>query len=128
MINRSFVLFFTVVCIAFSSGQLCAQKTTTNPAKVKPAPVKPPMRQDLSSAKPSASALNQKVESAEPSNAVAAQTSGGFRTQDLLPANTKAWISVPDAKDLGDRFDRSQFGQLATVSYTHLTLPTIYSV
>ena len=113
MINRSFVLFFTVVCIAFSSGQLCAQKTTTNLAKVKPAPVKPPMRQDLSSAKPSASALNQKVESAEPSNAVAAQTSGGFRTQDLLPANTKAWISVPDAKDLGDRFDRSQFGQLA---------------
>jgi hypothetical protein len=36
-----------------------------------------------------------------------------IRTERLLPAATKAWISIPDVKDLEKRFEATQFGELA---------------
>ena len=91
MINRSFVLltaFIGMICIA---GQLCAQNAITNPPIVKPAPV-------VVKPAPQTSGANK---------------TGKLTTPELLPATTKAWLSIPDADDLSDRFERSQFGELA---------------
>ena len=110
MINRSFVLLPAILCSVCLVSQLCAQGTIVNPASdkpatVEPAPLKPPVTEKtpLATDKP-------EVEKIKP--AVVAKAKG-FLTQNLLPATTKAWISIPDAKDLSNRFDRSQFGELA---------------
>ena len=34
-------------------------------------------------------------------------------TQDLLPASTKAWFSIPDAKRLDEKFLETQLGKLS---------------
>ena len=34
------------------------------------------------------------------------------KSEEILPASTKAWISVPDADDLEKQFDATQFGEL----------------
>ena len=107
MINRSFVLLVAIICTVCSAGQLCAQETITNPTSAKPALVVPkkPTMQRLGS-KP---AERVQIAGADEVQKMASK----LRTQDLLPATTKAWISIPDAKDISDRFDRSQFGELA---------------
>lgn len=35
------------------------------------------------------------------------------RSETFLPAATKAWVSIPDADDLDERFSKTQFGALA---------------
>jgi len=102
VINRSFVLFTAVNCIVFLSGQLCAQETLTKPPAAKPV-----------SGKPVKPAPVQKIDVVPAKKAAEAQKSVVLRTQNLLPATTKAWISIPDATDLSDRFERSQIGELA---------------
>ena len=110
MINRSFVLLAAIICTVCLADQLCGQETITNPTLVKPSlPVPKKPTTELSSAKPLAvkpTELTQDVDAVD-------EKSTQLRTQELLPATTKAWISIPDAKDLSDRFDRSQFGLLA---------------
>ena len=105
MINRSFVLSIAIICTACSASQLCAQETIANPAfaKASLAVSKKPTTH-VPSSKPV-----ELVQTADEAQEMAS----GLRTQDLLPATTKAWISIPDAKDMSDRFDRSQFGELA---------------
>ena len=107
VINRSFVLLTAIICTVGSAGQLCAQKTITNPAAAEPSlavPQKPTMQ--VPSSKPVV--LVQAADADE-----VQKMASRLRTQELLPATTKAWISIPDAKDMSDRFDRSQFGELA---------------
>ena len=107
MINRSFVLIAAIMCTVCFTDQLCAQKTTTNPVLTRPSsavPKKPTTQ--LPTSKPA------KVVLATDADGVQDKPSR-IRTQELLPATTKAWISIPDAKDMSDRFDRSQFGELA---------------
>ena len=111
MINRSFVLLPAIACCVCFVGQLNAQKTIVNPAAMKPATVEPAPSKPASmesSATPTAS--EKAPDEVKPA---AAAKPAGFLTQNLLPATTKAWISIPDAKDLTERFDRSQFGELA---------------
>jgi len=102
VINRSFVLVSAILCCVCFVGQLHAQQTTVVPALGKPAFVKPPVVEAAKAAKPQEAAKPDAV--AKPS---------GFLSQNLLPATTKAWVSYPDAKDLSERFGRSQFGELA---------------
>ena len=107
MINRSFVLLVAIVCTVCSTDQLCAQKTITNPALVKPSL---PDSKKPATQLPGVEPGDAKQGLVQADDAV---QSSGLRTQELLPATTKAWISIPDAKDMADRFDRSQFGELA---------------
>lgn len=108
MINRSFVLVTAITLTVCIAGQLCAQKTITNPAFDKPSQSAPAtLTKQLSTARQPAAAAIQAADTDQ------AQKSSKLRTQELLPATTKAWISIPNAKDLSDRFDRSQFGELA---------------
>ena len=116
MINRSFVLFTAINCIVFLSGQLCAQETLTKPPAAKPVLVAPSGVQTKlvpNSGKPVKPAPVQKIDVVPAKKAAEAQKSVVLRTQNLLPATTKAWISIPDATDLSDRFERSQIGELA---------------
>ena len=105
MINRSFVLLVAIICTVCSAGQLCGQETITNPAKPALVVPKTPTMQ-RPGLKP---ADRVQIAGADEVQKMASR----LRTQELLPATTKAWISIPDAKDISDRFDRSQFGELA---------------
>ena len=109
MINRSFVFLSAILCFVCLGSQLYAQKTITNPAFEKQATAKPAQVKSSSLKPPATKASAPKDER----KAAMVDKPAGFRTQNLLPATTKAWISIPDAKDLSDRFDRSQFGELA---------------
>ena len=102
MIYRSFLLSAIFCCVCFV-GQLQAQQTIVKPAVDKPASAKP--------AKPPA--VKPKKPADSPQQKAMVNKAAGFKTQDLLPANTKAWLSIPDANDLSKRFDQSQFGELA---------------
>ena len=42
--------------------------------------------------------------------------------------NGVATMSLPDGRQLEGRYSISHGGSMSSVSYTHLTLPTIYSV
>ena len=99
MIYRSFLLSAILCCVCFI-GQLQAQQTIVKPTVDKPASAKPP-------------AVKAEEPSDPPQQKAMVNKAAGFKTQDLLPANTKAWLSIPDANDLSERFDRSQFGELA---------------
>jgi len=134
VINRSFVTSAAVIaCIVCSAVQLCAQVTITNPTPNTPASASPqlptpqplrvapsvtpqPVVQPAASAPAQAAQAPQAVQVAEPmqkKQAAVANKPPRFLSQQLLPATTKAWISIPNAKDLLDRFDRTQFGELA---------------
>lgn len=104
MINRSFVLVPAILCCICLIGQLRAQETIVAPALGKPASAQPPQVK-------TAPAIDKPQEAIE--QAAVVSKSAGFLSENLLPATTKAWISYPDAKDLSERFDRSQFGELA---------------
>ena len=105
MIIRSFVLLPAILCCVCFVDQLQAQETIVNPPSDKPASVEPAVPKAKPPVEPpQKKAVEKKAEVVK---------AKGFKTQALLPATTKAWISVPDAKDLSERFDRSQFGELA---------------
>ena len=82
-----------------------AQETITNPPLANPSLAVP---KKLTTQPP-----NSKPTELVQAAGVAEKMPTGLRTQELLPATTKAWISIPDAKAMSDRFDRSQFGELA---------------
>jgi len=104
VINRSFVLL-AIICTVYSAGQLGAQETITNPPLANPSLAVP---KKLTTQPP-----NSKPTELVQAAGAAEKMPTGLRTQELLPATTKAWISIPDAKAMSDRFDRSQFGELA---------------
>lgn len=55
----------------------------------------------------------QIVESAAQEKELAANVDKKIRSEYVLPASTKLWVSIPDAKELQARFDATQFGVLA---------------
>ena len=112
MINRSFFSLPAILCCVCLIGRLHAQETIVNPASDRPTAVAPALVKPASITPPAAK-TSPPMDDKQANKKANAPKAAGFQTQNLLPATTKAWISIPDAKDLSDRFDRSQFGELA---------------
>ena len=91
-------------CLLMGSATLLAQSGTADPAKSAP----PKSVEMLLTDEP---VTEDQEPAAEPAQEEADEEV--LRTEYLLPAATKAWISIPDADELNQRFNETQFGALS---------------
>jgi len=97
-------------CFAMVAGQLTAQQPTvvapqTTQAAQGPAIVVP----EVSGSQEPAVIVGP----GETAKEAGANVQKKLRSEYVLPASTKLWVSIPDAKGLQARFDETQFGVLA---------------
>jgi hypothetical protein len=110
VIKRSLTAFILVAYVCALSCNVWAQETITNPnvktddKQVDKEPAVAPSKVDSSELKLGSKAEQDLVD--EPAKK-------SLATELLLPATTKAWVSIPDVQDLQKRFDATQFGELA---------------
>lgn len=128
VVKRSVValLVFVVCGMNFVSPTL-AQKPTTNPATPKVV-INPAVQDPVDAKKAAADKDKAKADKAaktkptpkvvspkevvEPAEIEPAESKRP-RSETFLPAATKAWLSIPDADDLDERFNQTQFGALS---------------
>ncbi len=77
-------------------------KSETAPAKSET----PPAKSDKAPVPMLPGKVDDKEAAAKPVKAM-------MRSEDLLPASTKLWVSIPDSKQLSAKFDETQIGLLA---------------
>ena len=143
MVKRLLVALLSISCgFAFSCAPLAVQAQDSKPQEKKPAVTKPvdgkasdplakmalPKQEDPQAKK--AKAVEAKAVEAKPDDAIEAKAKEAkakeakakakeakkekaIAAEFLLPANTRAFFSVPDAKVLEARFDSTQFAKLA---------------
>ena len=112
-------------CFAVMAGLLTAQQPTAVVPQIietpqEPAVVVPKITgtvQEPAAVVPKINGAAQEpaviVETGKEEKELAAKVQKKLRSEYVLPASTKFWVSVPDAKELQARFDMTQFGVLA---------------
>ncbi|MFK7767894.1 MAG: hypothetical protein AB8B55_11785 [Mariniblastus sp.] len=108
MVKRLLVVLLSVSCgIACSFGPMTVQAQATKTAETA-------KTTGEKSAEPATKLANQKIGTAKDAVAAADDKKKAIRVpaEMLLPANTRAFFSVPDAKKLEARFDATEFAKL----------------
>ena len=95
------------ICFAVLTCLLAAQEQPAVDTQIVVPPVAPKV-----SSEPVQEIVPEIVD-AKPQDPAAPAIKKKIRSEYVLPASTKLWISIPNPKELGARFDATQFGVLA---------------